>query len=118
MALYEPAAAAAAGLQELVFIGIGLREAELRDALDCCLVTVTEAEASGFSGLEDPFEPWPEVQDMIDGGKDKMVHVFFCRIICNYMSIHTYLIICYFNKYPIMSFHKYLIISFHFQPEL
>lgn len=55
--------------QELVFIGIGLKEAELRGALDSCLVTIEEAESSGFSVLEDPFEPWPDVQDMIDAGE-------------------------------------------------
>lgn len=54
--------------QELVFIGVGLREGALRDALDGCLVTVGEMEA-GFRGLLDPFEPWPDVGDMMDLGE-------------------------------------------------
>lgn len=54
--------------QELVFIGVGLKEQQLRAALDECLVTVGDMEA-GLSGLEDPFEPWPDVEDMIDLGE-------------------------------------------------
>lgn len=54
--------------QELVFIGVGLREGALRDALDGCLVTVGEMEV-GFRGLPDPFEPWPDVSDMMDLGE-------------------------------------------------
>jgi len=54
--------------QELVFIGVGLKEEQLTAALDDCLVTVAEAEGSGFSGLPDPFEPWPDIKDMIDTG--------------------------------------------------
>ncbi|WIA32558.1 hypothetical protein OEZ86_003365 [Tetradesmus obliquus] len=52
--------------QELVFIGLGLKQDLLRAALDECLVTVTEAEEAGFSGLPDPFEPWPDVTDLLD----------------------------------------------------
>ena len=51
-----------------MFIGIGLKESDLRSALDACLVTVSEAQSSGFSNLPDPFEPWPDVTDMIDQG--------------------------------------------------
>jgi len=54
--------------QELVFIGVGLKEAPLRAALDSCLVTVGDMEA-GFRSLEDPFEPWPDVEDMMDLGE-------------------------------------------------
>jgi hypothetical protein len=51
-----------------VFIGVGLREQQLRAALDECLVTVADMEA-GFRQLADPFEPWPDVQDMMDLGE-------------------------------------------------
>ena len=54
--------------QELVFIGVGLQEQKLRAALDGCLVTVEDMDA-GFRGLEDPFEPWPDVEDMLDMGE-------------------------------------------------
>jgi hypothetical protein len=52
--------------------GLGLKEDLLRSALDACLVTVAEAEAGGFSGLLDPFEPWPDVADMMDMGEGQM----------------------------------------------
>lgn len=54
--------------QELVFIGVGVDESSLRAALDDCLVTVEDMEA-GFRGLQDPFEPWPDVEDMMDLGE-------------------------------------------------
>lgn len=54
--------------QELVFIGVGLKEQQLRAALDECLVTVGDMQL-GFSSLEDPFEPWPDVEDMMDLGE-------------------------------------------------
>jgi len=43
--------------QELVFIGVGLQEQQLRAALDDCLVRVGELEGSGFSGLRTPLNP-------------------------------------------------------------
>jgi hypothetical protein len=46
-----------------------LKEDLLRAALDECLVTVAEAEEGGFSGLPDPFEPWPDVADLMDMGE-------------------------------------------------
>ncbi|KAF6262136.1 CobW/HypB/UreG, nucleotide-binding domain-containing protein [Scenedesmus sp. NREL 46B-D3] len=49
--------------------GLGLKEELLRAALDECLVTVAEAEGAGFSGLPDPFEPWPDVADLVDMGE-------------------------------------------------
>eukprot|EP00775_Hariotina_reticulata_P008668 gene8670-8849_t len=60
--------------QELVFIGVELKEQLLRAALDECLVTVAEVEALGFSGLHDPFEPWPDIKDMIDTGRSFIIH--------------------------------------------
>lgn len=52
-----------------LFAGLGLKEELLRAALDECLVTVAEAEGAGFSGLPDPFEPWPDVADLVDMGE-------------------------------------------------
>jgi hypothetical protein len=52
--------------------GLGLKEDLLRSALDESLVTVAEAEAGGLSGLLDPFEPWPDVADMMDMGEGQM----------------------------------------------
>jgi hypothetical protein len=49
--------------------GLGLKEELLRAALDDCLVTVAEAEGAGFSALPDPFEPWPDVTDLMDMGE-------------------------------------------------
>jgi hypothetical protein len=48
--------------------GVGLNEAALQAALDECLVTLADMEA-GFRGLPDPFEPWPDIQDMIGACK-------------------------------------------------
>jgi hypothetical protein len=50
-------------------VGLGLKEDLLRAALDECLVTVEEAEGGGFSALPDPFEPWPDVTDLMDMGE-------------------------------------------------
>jgi hypothetical protein len=53
----------------IAHVGLGLKEDLLRAALDECLVTVAEAEALGFSALPDPFEPWPDVTDLMDMGE-------------------------------------------------
>lgn len=45
--------------QELVFIGAGMNEAAIREALDDCLVGPADAfEASRFRALPDPFPQW------------------------------------------------------------
>jgi G3E family GTPase len=48
--------------QELVFIGSGLDEAAIRDALDACLVEPDKSWNPGAAArLPDPFPPWPLV---------------------------------------------------------
>lgn len=34
-----------------------------------CSVTAAEAESSGFSGIGDPFKPWPDINDVIEIGE-------------------------------------------------
>jgi len=55
--------------QEIVFIGRGMDEAELRERLDECLLTDAEFEAGPelWAHLSDPFAPWIPVADEADG---------------------------------------------------
>ncbi len=48
--------------QELVFIGIGFNEAEIRQSLDSCLLTASEEKKSmdEWGSFTDPFPPWQE----------------------------------------------------------
>jgi len=52
-------------MQEMVFLGIGYDEAELRQRLDACLLTKTEAAALRVPGrrLEDPFPNWRKASE-------------------------------------------------------
>ena len=44
--------------QELVFIGIGMDQAELTRRLDACLVRQTGFTPKLWTGLKDPFPAW------------------------------------------------------------
>ena len=45
--------------QELVFIGIDMRRADITRALDACLMTEGELAAGAQLPLPDPFAEWP-----------------------------------------------------------
>jgi len=53
-------------MQEVVFIGIGLDEAEMTAQLDTCLLTEEEMGwgPAAWQDLEDPFEAWTEEADL------------------------------------------------------
>ena len=52
-----------------MFIGMGLREAELRAALDACLCTAWEL-VSGVDEACDPFAPWPPIASMLPDAEE------------------------------------------------
>lgn len=58
--------------QELVLVGIGLRRAELRSALDACLLTETEMKggAVAWSRMVDPFREWPPLEALLNDDED------------------------------------------------
>ncbi|KAK3248483.1 hypothetical protein CYMTET_42054 [Cymbomonas tetramitiformis] len=70
--------------QELVFLGVGLKEAELRSALDSCLATPDEMAALSGGGAparqasqQDPFAPWPKAVTMIEAAMQSIFQPAF-----------------------------------------
>lgn len=69
--------------QELVFIGVGLKEAALRAALDTCLLTDEEMSQtiSDWASFDDPWQKWPTAAQLLEddddegeGGEGQFVH--------------------------------------------
>ena len=47
-----------------MFIGMGLKEKELRAELDKCLCTTSEC-CKGCDDVEDPFAEWPSIDSLL-----------------------------------------------------
>lgn len=56
--------------QELVLIGVRLNGKAVTAALDACLCSEAEMEASAAGQLADPFLEWPSLQQILDAGDE------------------------------------------------